>query len=186
LVGYARLKDAGQTKEGRTKAMDLFETEEPLKKQLTLVKAQAATYRTNQANQGASYADKQALAAQMTVTAEVLNLRLADAYKVDVRDDSAYKSWKTSHRPFHWCSEFYEIVEERGGFDVIVGNPPYVEYAKVRNDYTIIGYETESCGNLYANTFERSQQISNGKTIGVIVPMSGHSTERMDTLIGLY
>ena len=37
-----------------------------------------------------------------------------------------------------------------GGFDVIVGNPPYVEYTKVKNEYTVRGYSTESCGNLYA------------------------------------
>jgi methylase of polypeptide subunit release factors len=183
LVGYARLADAGQTQAGRTKAMDLFATEEPLKKQLTLVKEQAATYRTNQANLGASYADKQALAAQMTATAEVLNLRLADAYGVDVRDAQAYAQWKTSHKPFHWCSEFYDIVEERGGFDVIVGNPPYVEYAGVRRQYEIAGYRTEKSNNLFAFTIERSTQLlAHGALNGMIIQLSAFSTISMKSL----
>lgn len=29
-------------------------------------------------------------------------------------------------QPFHWGYEFDEIIETRGGFDVIVGNPPYI------------------------------------------------------------
>ena len=174
LVGYARLADAGMTQAGRTKAMDLFATEEPLKKQLTLVKEQAATYRTNQANLGASYADKQALAAQMTATAEVLNLRLADAYGVDVRDARAYAQWKTSHKPFHWCSEFYDIVEERGGFDVIVGNPPYVAKANAYESYSVKGYQTAPCPDIYANVMERCTHITRDQIarFGVIVPLN--------------
>jgi len=44
--------------------------------------------------------------------------------------------WKTSHQPFHWFVEFYDIMSN-GGFDVIIGNPPYVEYSKVRSAYTV-------------------------------------------------
>jgi methylase of polypeptide subunit release factors len=67
-----------------------------------------------------------------------------------------------------------------GGFDVIIGNPPYVEYAKVRKTYTIKGYESEACGNLYANMLERCSGIAKHDGIcGVIVPLGGFSTERM-------
>ena len=45
-------------------------------------------------------------------------------------------AWKTSHQPFHWFVEFYGIMHG-GGFDVIIGNPPYVEYSKVRESYTL-------------------------------------------------
>ena len=34
----------------------------------------------------------------------------------------AYKQWRTSHQPFHWFVEFYDIMQ-KGGFDVIVGKP---------------------------------------------------------------
>jgi hypothetical protein len=40
-----------------------------------------------------------------------------------------YETWLQSHQPFHWFAEFYEIVQGNGGFDVIIGNPPYVEYS---------------------------------------------------------
>jgi hypothetical protein len=184
LVGYARLADAGQTQAGRTKAMDLFATEEPLKKQLTLVKEQAATYRTNQANLGASYADKQALADQMTATAEVLNLRLADAYGVDVRDERAYAQWKTSHKPFHWCSEFYDIVEERGGFDVIVGNPPYVATSKVT--YKLLNFCSLGGRNLYSLVIENALKLAKPKSfLSMIVPISMVSSKSFTNLADL-
>jgi len=35
-------------------------------------------------------------------------------------------------------------------FAVIIGNPPYVEYHKVRDRYRILDFATEPCGNLYA------------------------------------
>lgn len=34
--------------------------------------------------------------------------------------------------PFHWRVDFAEIIYE-GGFDVIIGNPPYLENKKIRN-----------------------------------------------------
>src|SRR5260370_12408758 len=58
-------------------------------------------------------------------------------------------------QPFHWYEAFPRVMES-GGFDVIIGNPPYVEYSKVRQDYTVNGYEERSCGNLYAAVIERS------------------------------
>ena len=35
-----------------------------------------------------------------------------------------YGKWKQATRPFHWFSDYSSILE-RGGFDVIIGNPPY-------------------------------------------------------------
>ncbi len=90
-----------------------------------------------------------------------------------------------SHHPFHWYVEFNQIMQE-GGFDVIVGNPPYVEYGQVRKEYTALGYQTESCGNLFAFVGERCFRLSksNGR-IGIIVPISSISTPRMDDLMNL-
>ncbi len=87
-----------------------------------------------------------------------------------------------SHRPFHWYVEFNRIMQD-GGFDVIVGNPPYVEYSKVKQDYTVRGYETEKCGNLFALVMERSVGIlhSNGR-LGLIVPVSFASSGAFDRI----
>lgn len=72
---------------------------------------------------------------------------------------------------------------KNGGFDVIIGNPPYVEYSKVRNEYTIRGYDTESCGNLYAFTIERAMNLlHNQGSFGFIIPISLVCTQRMGTL----
>ena len=35
-----------------------------------------------------------------------------------------YDTWLTTHQPFHWFAEFYEIVHDNKGFNVIIGNPP--------------------------------------------------------------
>jgi hypothetical protein len=91
-----------------------------------------------------------------------------------------YKQWLKGHQPFHWFIEFYRIMVS-GGFNVIIGNPPYVEYRKVRSQYQIKGYRTEASGNLYNYTVERCSNLldtSSGK-LGIIVPLSGFFTERM-------
>jgi len=81
--------------------------------------------------------------------------------------------------PFHWFIEFFGIMNG-GGFDVIVGNPPWVEYPKIKKQYAVNGYETLSCNNLWAFVTERSYQlVSSIGRVGLIVPMSLVCTERM-------
>ena len=109
-----------------------------------------------------------------------LNHRLYSASSPDME----YDEWLKSHQPFHWLAEFYQIIEGNHGFDVIIGNPPYVEYKDVSNIYRINGYATMECGNLYAYVLERSKNIlSKSGVIGMIVPLSGHSTQRMTSLV---
>jgi hypothetical protein len=77
-----------------------------------------------------------------------------------------------THHPFHWYLVFNQIMQN-GGFDVIVGNPPYVNAAEVRKQYRILGYETESCPDIYANVVERvTELISKTGRCGMIVPLS--------------
>ena len=66
------------------------------------------------------------------------------------------------------------------GFDCIVGNPPYVEYSKIRKQYEVDNMKTIKCGNIYAYIIEKSLNLlkDNG-TIGVIAPISLVSTPRM-------
>ena len=94
----------------------------------------------------------------------------------------AYQDWLSSHKPFHWFIAFYGILKN-GGFDVIIGNPPYVVYSKVKKDYIIRNYGTENCGNLYAYVFERSLQFlhPNGWK-SMIIPVAGFSTDQMSSL----
>ncbi len=108
-----------------------------------------------------------------------LNSYLAWDYGVKVDDETAYEQWRNSHQPFHWFVEFYEIMSG-GGFDVIIGNPPYVEYSKVIKNYTTKGYTTASCSNLYAFILERNTGLvaPRGRS-GMIVPHSAICTDRM-------
>lgn len=95
-----------------------------------------------------------------------------------------YHQWLQTHQPFHWFAEFYEIVQENGGFDVIIGNPPYVEYTKVKKEYKLNGYATLDCGNLYAFVTERATSLS--KTNGLlsfIIPSASVCTPRMNDLL---
>ena len=107
---------------------------------------------------------------------------LAIEYKIDINKKKDFEKWRTTHQPFHWFTEFYGILK-KGGFDVIIGNPPYVEYSKVSKDYTIKDYETESCDNLYAFIIERNTSlIRNSGRSGMIVPHSAICTDRMEAL----
>ena len=127
--------------------------------------------------------DKAALRSRLDSLREELDRYLAAEYGVAVKDSKSYDRWQSSHQPFHWFVEFYGIMS-KGGFDVVVGNPPYVEYIKVKDDYTVKDYQTESCGNLYAYVLERCETLTNEQAfLSMIVPLSGHSTKRMTPLI---
>ena len=124
-------------------------------------------------------ADKQALRDSLQHLDDELDRYLAAEYGVDASDATAYGAWRTSHQPFHWFVEFYGIMS-KGGFDVVIGNPPYVEYSKVKNEYTVKGYKTEPCGNLYAFVVERNKGLcsKSGRT-SMVIPHSAICTDRM-------
>jgi len=125
---------------------------------------------------------KQALGGWLAMLNEQMNNYLATQYGIDVGAEQAKDKWLDSCRPFHWLTEFYGIMEEAGGFDVVIGNPPYVEYSKVKKQYEAKGYKAESCGNLYAFFLERAISLVGEKGLnGMIVPISLPSTPRMKT-----
>jgi hypothetical protein len=94
----------------------------------------------------------------------------------------SYEEWLASHQPFHWLAEFYQIIQGNNGFDVIIGNPPYVEYSQVRGTYQINHIECLDSGNLYAYVIERTMRFSKlGTRNGMIIQMSGFCTPRMES-----
>ena len=89
-----------------------------------------------------------------------------------------FAAWKKSHQPFHWFAEFYKIIEKNGGFDVVIGNPPYVEMRQIK--YRPKGLDTLESAAVHAMCIERAYQLINGDgNISLIVPLSLISTQRM-------
>jgi hypothetical protein len=116
--------------------------------------------------------DKASLKARLNALGDELNRYLARDYGVNPNNRAAYARWLKSHQPFHWLVEFYGIISN-GGFDVIIGNPPYVAAAKVRKSYAVKNLATDDCTDIYAWVLERGQNLlrTNGRT-GMIVPLS--------------
>lgn len=115
---------------------------------------------------------------QLACLNEELNRYLANNYGINVTKDKEYANWKESHRPFHWFTEYYEIVVDKGGFDVVIGNPPYVVYSETACPYSVKEFKTRECGDLYAFIIERCSQINRlTGTCGMIVPISVISTD---------
>jgi len=63
---------------------------------------------------------------------------------------------------------------------VIIGNPPYVEYSKVRKEYTVKDIECIEAGNLYTFVIARSFKLQESRSrIGMIIQLSAFCTPRM-------
>lgn len=106
---------------------------------------------------------------------------LAAKQEAGKRRELTQREFKRSHAPLHWLLEFPSI-EAAGGFDVIVGNPPYVEIKDIKS-YQTLGFKTTSCGDLYAMVTERalSQVVELGR-VSLIVPISMFNTDGFKTL----
>jgi len=119
--------------------------------------------------------------------AEELDRYLAREYGVKLGKAKDFEQWRKSHQPFHWFTEFYGIMH-RGGFNVIIGNPPYVVYSTAKVPYSIepAGYRTLETKNLYAYVFERSIKLAKPHSpIGFIVQLTALSSEKLASLQSL-
>ena len=118
---------------------------------------------------------KKELQERLSVLNQILNQRLYSLTPKIQKIDQ----WVAQTQPFHWIAEFYEIIQN-GGFDVIIGNPPYVEYSKVKKTYTINNIKCIDAGNLYAYVIERSLSLQHTDSRnGMIIQMSAFCTPRM-------
>jgi hypothetical protein len=120
---------------------------------------------------------KKALRAKLSALDAELNRYLAKQYIIDpVHNKPKYEKWLASHQPFHWFVEFYGIMSH-GGFDVIIGNPPYKELSAV-HDYKVQGFNTIATKNLYPLIIERALPLAKlAGRLGFIVPVSSIATE---------
>jgi len=89
-------------------------------------------------------------------------------------------------RSLYWGMAFPGILE-RGGFDVIIGNPPYVVRSGLASDPALREYQTAATGNLYALVIERALHLLRPYGwFGMIVPVASVATDSMKPLQHLY
>src|SRR5579862_2906969 len=69
---------------------------------------------------------------------------------------------------------------DHGGFDVIIGNPPWKEYSAVRKTYTVQNLVTTTSGNLYSLCIERTLHLrSSSGVLSFIVQLPLVNSSRM-------
>ncbi len=179
LVGYATQKEL----EAGVAYSDVYTAKEFREKITEEMEKVARTYevfKTVQLTQAEDMAAFKRAKNDLKVRFTALNNLLNHQMYGSVDSIVDYDSWHSSHQPFHWLAEFYEIINDHGGFDVIIGNPPYVEYSKVKKIYEIRNVQCLDAGNLYAYVIERSLNISHPiSRNGMIIQMSAFCTPRM-------
>ena len=184
LVGYTTYDEVEKVvTENR---IDFDNTMQRIKEKAEDVEQRFNLFRQQQTEFGGEVTldDKQVLRDKLKVLEDELNLYLAGEYRVDPNKESAYQKWLSSHKPFHWFIEFYGILKD-GGFDVIIGNPPYLELNQV--DYApttnLISYQT---GAIHAMCMDVSLQLLNRQgCMSMIVPLALVSTQRMQIIQSL-
>ncbi len=197
LVGFTTIEEVKQAAENESSGQGklLFgETEKMINRieeEASLADSAFQMFRRMQTEQGMSpndFADaKENLRTRLRKLTDELDRHLASEYGISEGNitnskkfDAAFAHWRKSHQPFHWFAEFYGILKA-GGFDVIIGNPPYVETINI--DYTVRGFQTTTCGDLYALCMERSGcLLTHGGRLGMIVPVSSVSTDGFSEL----
>lgn len=202
LVGFATLEEAREAIRSRDSAGqmrmvfgDEMEAATAVEEKAELVARAYQRFQDAQIvnNLGSSdhHKAKSELRTRLADLNESLNLYASFQYGIEKNDKpKQYQEWLHSHQPFHWFAEFYGVLyDDEGrfkGFDVVIGNPPYVEYSKVQKSYSIQKITIKSAGNLFAFVIERSLSIlANKGLMGLIVPISSFSTDRMKPLQSL-
>ena len=192
LVGYATEKEMQEDLiYGDIFARQEFEMK--VKTEMDIVAHAYDTFKQVQLTQSSDLDTYRTAKQQLKERLKKLNTLLNANLHATTNKEMKFEDWERSHQPFHWLAEYYDIINGNGGFDVVIGNPPYVEYNKkvqgvaVSDIYKLHGYKTIDCGNLYAYVIERVLYIMNssGKT-GMIIPHSSICTDRMITLYNIF
>jgi len=83
-------------------------------------------------------------------------------------------------KAFHWFIAFHEVMAN-GGFDVVIGNPPYIQKRNydTSTEASLAGYSLANMPDLYAPFLERIVNLTNPSgRVGAIVPISLCSGEK--------
>ena len=98
---------------------------------------------------------------------EQLNVALHKA----MAPESQYSEWLGSHEPLHYLAQ-YPAVMLGGGFDVVIGNPPYIRKSKIAG-YTLPSNQVSKCPDIYADCTLRAAQLLHDKShLAFVLPYS--------------
>lgn len=174
LVGYARPEEIGLVYKGTVAAPS--PRQQRLLEEIRTVQRELTVYRDAQLQYNPSSAEGRAARQAIRERLDVINAELdRDLLKMGQIHEEPGGGYNT--QPFHWFTAFYEILAE-GGFDVIVGNPPYLELREV--DYKPQVRASLGSGAIHAMCVERSVLLlGNQGHISMILPLSLVSTQRM-------
>lgn len=190
LVGYATEKEL---QEGFVMG-DMFarqEFEQKVNEEMQKVSKAYELFKKVQLGQEANLETYKGAKLELKSRLKDLNQLLNQNLHAATNAEMDYDAWEKSHQPFHWLAEYYDIIQGNGGFDVVIGNPPYVVYTKknketrksVADVYQLRGYKTIDSNNLYAFVVERSLCVlSDKQRIGMIVPLSLTAAKNMFNL----
>ena len=180
LVGFASAKEMDN---GLSWSFDYANDRKKIYDEIEIVSKAFKRYKVIQLEEKLEHNDFKKAKDELNERLKKLNISLNDylgnEYGKNRRKEKDFEGWLSSYKPFHWFAEFYEIIES-GGFNIIIGNPPYIEYSKVRKSYILKNFNTLSCGNIYSVIIERSTTIVNSNGyMGMITQNSIVCTKRM-------
>ena len=153
LVGYATAKDL----ENDLQFGDMFakqEFEDKVHLEMDKVAYAYERFKLVQLQQSENLNTYKESKAELKSRLKGLNALLNDKlYKSTVSGGSLkYEDWLKSHQPFHWLAEYYDIINGNHGFDVVIGNPPYVSMAQISY---IKSSKEFKCSDLYGFVIRR-------------------------------
>lgn len=188
LVGYAT---EAQLEKDLVQG-DMFaklEFEQKIQERLVVVSAAYELFRQVQlsgSDDRVEYAKaKKELRQHLADLNELLNRHMFAA--IGSNNEDEYAEFLSSHQPFHWLAEFYNIIHGNGGFDVVIGNPPYVEYRSNNFSYSLKHLKSADCGNLYGNCIDRGLTICSASHgyFSFIIPVAITCSKRMNVVIDM-
>lgn len=78
---------------------------------------------------------------------------LRELRAINLAENNKFFLWHT------WFSDVFTRDDDKNGFDIVIGNPPYVVVSDVDKEHLYYKYKTKNCLELYSYFFEHSINI---------------------------
>ena len=99
--------------------------------------------------------------------------------KLDVSRKEIIKLQETDEKPFFLWHIYFKDIFDKGGFDIVIGNPPYVSTKGVpEEDKRLLEYEFDFSDDLYSHFFFKGEKILKDKgVLSFITPKTFWTTQ---------